>query len=59
MIGLEVQKDTTKKKVVWEKMIEEEVRVAIMENISVVTVVVLMTKGEAVRVVDIITLLDV
>lgn len=40
-------------------MIEEEVRVAIMENISVVTVVVLMTKGEAVRVVDIITLLDV
>ena len=40
-------------------MIEEEVQVAIMENISVVTVVVLMTKGEAVRVVDIITLLDV
>ena len=40
-------------------MIEEEVQVAIMENISVVTVVVLMTKGKAVRVVDIITLLDV
>jgi hypothetical protein len=38
-------------------MIKEEVQVAIMESISVVTVVVLTIKGEAVRVVDIITLL--
>jgi hypothetical protein len=40
-------------------MIEEEVQVAIviMESISVVTVAVRMTKGEVVRVVDIITLL--